>query len=468
MPDNPNDAGPGKAHGPDFEFRWTNFRSIADSGWVSVRPITIFIGPNSSGKSSLFAPLLLLKQTIESGDPTLPLKTTGPLANVGSFRDLVFRHRNHSVVTFDLRFKIFSMDAPRLRMKSGLAHVGRITLEFGSGGRDSDVILQSSSLRDINGRIIVERRRLANGTYSVDSAEKIPAAFREAVIAAKPEHFFFPTTRLLYKLLDDDEREGRRARKSIMRLKSLPNYFPMVGTAQSGVSHFFSHISYVGPLRKQPKRFYELSGEVPDSVGPQGEHAPEILFKRRDRNFVKAINEWVARFDLANVVQCDLLSPGIFAVRLVGKGVGSAVDFADTGFGLSQILPLIVQGFHGGRADTMIVEQPEIHLNPKLQCALADFFVTLVSLEKAVIVETHSEHVIMRIRSLIAAGSIKAEDVALYFVERDGDKTLARRIPIHADGHIEPQQWPRGFFEESLREALNLVRISTTTTGGSR
>ena len=57
-----------KPANPDFEFRWNNFRSIVDSGWVDVRPITIFIGPNSSGKSSLFAPLLLLKQTLESGD----------------------------------------------------------------------------------------------------------------------------------------------------------------------------------------------------------------------------------------------------------------------------------------------------------------------------------------------------------------------------------------------------------------
>ena len=131
------------------------------------------------------------------------------------------------------------------------------------------------------------------------------------------------------------------------------------------------------------------------------------------------------------MVKCELLSPGIFAVRLLGRKETSAVDFADTGFGLSQILPLIVQGFHGGRADTMIVEQPEIHLNPKLQCVLADFFAALVSLEKAVIVETHSEHLIMRIRSLIAAGSIKPTDVALYFVEREDDKPRCGRGPLY-------------------------------------
>src|SRR5579862_4058826 len=90
---------------PEFEFRWRNFRGFADSGFVQVRPITIFIGSNNSGKSSLFAPLLLLKQTLESGDPTLALKTTGPLINMGGFRDLVHKHKLRSLVSFDLRYR---------------------------------------------------------------------------------------------------------------------------------------------------------------------------------------------------------------------------------------------------------------------------------------------------------------------------------------------------------------------------
>ncbi len=442
---------------PEFEFRWNNFRSLADSGWVGVRPITIFIGPNNSGKSSLFAPLLLLKQTLESGDPTLTLKTTGPLANMGGFRDLVHRHKTSSVVSFDVRFGFPSGDGGS-RRRAIYSPPGRISLSFASGPLNSEIILQSCTLRDIHDRAIVERHRLANGTYSLKFAGRVPDAIKKVVIAAKPEHFFFPTTRILLKLLEDREPKSGTRKGTSIRL-SLPEYFPVIGAAQAVVSHFFSHISYVGPLRKQPRRFYELSGEIPASVGPQGENAPEILFKRRDQPFVKAINKWVTRFDLATVIKCELLSPGIFAVRLWGKKPGAVVDFADTGFGLSQVLPLLVQGFHGGSGDTIIVEQPEIHLNPRLQCALADFFVDLVSRKKGVIVETHSEHLIMRIRSLIAAGSLKPDDVALYFLERANGNTSVRQIRIHPDGHIEPEEWPKGFFEDSLREALNLSRV---------
>jgi hypothetical protein len=134
-------------------------------------------------------------------------------------------------------------------------------------------------LRDVHDRVIVTRKRLVNGNYSLKFAETMTAGIKKAVIAAKPEHFFFPTTRLLYKLLEDKKPKGRGTG---IRFR-MPDYFPMVGSAQAMVSHFFSHISYVGPLRKQPKRFYEISGEIPEAVGAQGENAPEILLKQKDQ-----------------------------------------------------------------------------------------------------------------------------------------------------------------------------------------
>ena len=67
---------------PIFRFRWKNFRSLKDTGWIDVKPLTIFIGSNNSGKTSLFNPLLIMKQTIESADLKLPLKTKGKYVKV--------------------------------------------------------------------------------------------------------------------------------------------------------------------------------------------------------------------------------------------------------------------------------------------------------------------------------------------------------------------------------------------------
>jgi predicted ATPase len=132
-------------------------------------------------------------------------------------------------------------------------------------------------------------------------------------------------------------------------------------------------------------------------------------------------------------------------------------NYADTGFGVSQVLPLIVQGLYGDEDTMLIAEQPEIHLNPKLQALLADLFCDFASRKVNVLVETHSEHLLLRLRRLIAEGSIKSNQVALYYVERDKDKSLIREIPIKDNGHVEIKEWPRGFFQDSLRESIGLA-----------
>ena len=106
-----------------------------------------------------------------------------------------------------------------------------------------------------------------------------------------------------------------------------------MATTQALFNHFLSHVSFLGPLRKQPKRFYEISGEVPESVGAQGENTAEILYQKKSRKFVDNINDWVSRFGLDGTIKCNVLAPGILVVHLAGKGPGAEANFADTGFG---------------------------------------------------------------------------------------------------------------------------------------
>jgi len=106
----------------------------------------------------------------------------------------------------------------------------------------------------------------------------------------------------------------------------------------------------------------------------------------------------------------------------------------------------------------MFLEQPEIHLNPRLQTQLANLFAALARRGQTVLVETHSEHLVSRLRTLISERTLRPEQVALYYVEKDKGRSTVRSIPISPDGHIEPEQWPKGFFEEALGEALRLAR----------
>jgi len=132
------------------------------------------------------------------------------------------------------------------------------------------------------------------------------------------------------------------------------------------------------------------------------------------------------------------------------------------------VLPLIVQSIYAPSDSIIIAEQPEIHLNPKLQTTLADLFCDAVAQGKGIIVETHSEHLLLRLRVLIAQRVISAEDVALYYVEREGVECQVRRIPVESNGHIDADTWPAGFFEDSLREALSLALTQSQTESLTR
>jgi predicted ATPase len=104
-----------------------------------------------------------------------------------------------------------------------------------------------------------------------------------------------------------------------------------------------------------------------------------------------------------------------------------------------------------------IAEQPEIHLNPRLQYLLADLLVEMANSDHRVIVETHSEHLLLRLRRLVADGKIKHDKVAIYFVEKMDGVSRVRPIDLKGNGHIPPETWPKGFFEESLGESLALA-----------
>ena len=104
-----------------------------------------------------------------------------------------------------------------------------------------------------------------------------------------------------------------------------------------------------------------------------------------------------------------------------------------------------------------IAEQPEIHLNPKLQCVLADLFAFMAKKDQRVIVESHSEHLLLRLRYLVANKTLTSDDIAIYFIEKESGVSTIKEIKIETDGHINPVEWPKGFFEDTLRESLALA-----------
>jgi predicted ATPase len=133
----------------------------------------------------------------------------------------------------------------------------------------------------------------------------------------------------------------------------------------------------------------------------------------------------------------------------------------NVGVGVSQVLPTLVMSLLAPPGSTLVLEQPELHLHPRVQSILGDFFLGIAATGKQCLVETHSEHLINRARRRIAeaAGDSVMKLVRMYFVEKPG--TVTRIIPVVPNEYGAIPEWPKGFFDEAANEAEKIIDAAT-------
>lgn len=235
----------------------------------------------------------------------------------------------------------------------------------------------------------------------------------------------------------------------------------LVEQAFKQVQSFFSHnnLSYVGPLRANPQRYYFLddSNTNPSLDHTRGASLAEIL--KKNKPIREKINKWMSRFELN--VDVKEFKDIIHNIKVTQNGL--MLDIPDVGFGISQVLPILVEGLMAPSKATIIMEQPEIHLHPKMQAELADLFIDILNLQtknknrisKHLIIETHSEYIIKRIRRRMAEGLISPKHVAIYFVKprnrENPDSAKLEMAQISRDGSID---WPEEFYMTEMEDEL--------------
>ncbi|MHB8808040.1 MAG: DUF3696 domain-containing protein [Anaerolineaceae bacterium] len=446
-------------------FRWKNFRCFQDTGWIDLKPLTILIGPNNSGKTSLIMPLLLMKQTIECGDNSTPLTTKGQLIDVGSFKELIFQHNLNLPLELSLRFN--KTDFAKKKPALGELPPGEISITFTSKEKiyPDDVQLENFEVFDILERKLLNRKRLQNNKYSIEFLPegKFSEDVEKIIKNDNPVNFYFTDKPIqeifsLFAKKQDGNEKGME-KKTITLDEGTSLYLPIMSFIEKELKKLLKNITFIGPIREPTKRFYEFSGVTPKNVGIKGEATPEIIARCLDRKMQNWINKWISVFEFGGLLKIDKSEKDIFSMEIFSKNKQETnrVNLADTGFGFSQLLPLIIQSYILHEGGLLITEQPEIHLNPKLQCVLADLFVDTVKSGKNVLVETHSEHLILRLRRLIAEEKIRSDEIKIYFIEKVNNSSIIKNIPILPNGHIRNEDWPQDFFEDSLRESLGLA-----------
>ncbi|GAA2540716.1 hypothetical protein GCM10009860_21890 [Microbacterium mitrae] len=227
-------------------------------------------------------------------------------------------------------------------------------------------------------------------------------------------------------------------------------------------------VQYLGPLRDEPRvvwnHWNELARGLP--VGTRGEFSAAVL-SRGDSSLVNyqtpagepriaplsvAVNQWLAHLEIGDDVVAR--PQGKLGVGFDLQINGQTRDLTSVGVGVSQALPLLVGLLRSPHASVFIVEQPELHLHPAVQARLADFLLRARP-DVSLIVETHSEAFITRIRRRAAEGILRPHAVDITFVEPSAHGAIARKLGLTEFGDLD--EWPAGFLssaEEDIREIL--------------
>ncbi|EBV3304342.1 hypothetical protein DOH45_25395, partial [Salmonella enterica subsp. enterica serovar Enteritidis] len=211
-------------------------------------------------------------------------------------------------------------------------------------------------------------------------------------------------------------------------------------------------IAYLGPLRLHPARLYAPKGDQSGSVGKAGENAARLIYEKSP-GMSDEINRWFREFDIPYTLSAENIgndiTGSVVSLQLKDLRTGVTVGPSDVGFGIGQLLPILVEGLVR-KNSSICVEQPEIHLHPRLQASLANFIVE-TSKENQWIIETHSESLILRLQNKIKEGAISPKDISVIYVEATSRGSKVLEIPLDKDGDFMVD-WPDGFFEERLKE----------------
>jgi predicted ATPase len=275
-----------------------------------------------------------------------------------------------------------------------------------------------------------------------------------------------------------DSPTGAESEKADWEPWPLPN---QIMGLLNGFKFALQRIHYIAPLRSPGKRLYIADFDVSPGMDPTGEFLPFILrdkghqevtnFHPHDQTIQieplqNALSYWLTYLRSGKYkvfepsqLEIDISSRDVLIELKLQSPVGiGKFSLADSGFGYSQIMPILTRGLLMKVGDTLVVEQPELHLHPALQVRIAVFFLAMARSGKQVLLETHSEHLVNALRIEIAEklDSELAGLCKIHFIELTEKGPIAYDLSVREDGTLD--EWPDSFFGEALELSSRLLR----------
>ena len=435
------------------ETRLKNFRCFRDEQRARLAPLTLLVGENSTGKTSFMAMIRILSDIAYNFRN--PDFKEDPY-DLGSFDEIAHHRgaRGGRANEFEAGFRV------KLRKKEPLS---RFDFTFGRDGTTP----------------VPVGRHLARGKTWIDEAFASGDAHRlrvgtsrgtwtthvpdRAKVSMQPEgELVFPAYYYMFlrSIIDREEGSGFAplAGAPAIELSDLQT-LRRLSRRRRRPRPFAS-----APVRSKPRRTYDPSRLTPD---PEGDYVPMYLADVYSRNKqawgdlkekLEGFGKASGLFDQISIKRLGNRDSGPFQVqvRKFGGGLkGPQRNLIDVGYGVSQVLPVITELLREDAPDMFLLQQPEVHLHPSAQAALGSLFCEVAGPDRQLLVETHSDHLMDRVRMSVRDGGskLKPEDVSILFFERDALDVHIHSLRIDEAGNIvgAPDGYRRFFMEETAR-----------------
>lgn len=479
------------------------FRGHANTT-LELKPLTVILGANNAGKSSILQAIAALRyiRSLRSTPATLMPNVDAPYQWPLDFGGRETLQRYGSLDEGGIGIEIAT------RGRDGAE--GRVAYEFGRpGSRSLDLSMieidEGFVVADPTPRAAVVAEGGHDWTVAVPGSGGVTPADEEA--SPTEQLVTIPATRHFLRRTDDGNsnswRDERRQMPVVASFSNLELQAYFLGSTLSNVSSrrqvhvldTLDKVRYLRAMRAPPRRLHEVRPAAfdVDDVGAFGQWTAETLYATQhtkvetraqppetfDRTeatrymttprtvseepLSDVANFWTSRLGIAASASANRSGGALSLDVVIGQG-GSPTALPDAGFGVSQILPIVVQGLALPVDGTLLVEQPEAQLHPKAQGLVADFFCAMAEAGRNAVVETHSEAFFRRLQLRALLDPSLAEKVAVYFI-----------AATSADGCAEPQRveiggragikWPSGFMGDGLRAQASFAAVMAAKSG---
>lgn len=437
----------------------SNFKAFEEMKELEIKNLTVVVGRNSCGKSSLMQSLLLLKQTLDSQNNT-PLCLDGKYLKFSNLKELSFGLPK--INSAKIGYELF-LDSEEDKA-SGSVKIGYKNTKIDGGYTPSlseykvsvnnkieDSTTSFTGISKNKAKILVKNfiKHFVDGEGS--ELSDVNVAF----------HKFLPE--YIQLKFNGINNEGKLEEKVI----KIPFFAVMDEEMEinSLLNSELKNIRYLSPVRAKPERAYVHYSQDVSQLNEDGSNSAHILWSKRSEKvqwknkyfpLAIAVNKCIETIGLSQEISPDKVGDIIYKVGIKESSSGADVSLADVGFGYSQVIPIILMGLLNGKENLMLVEQPEIHLHPSSAANLADLFLGFAENDKRFIIETHSQEFINKLRLRVIQNPELKKKINIVFVEQNkGCGSNIKQFEINEDGMFP--EWPEGFLDESESLARQIL-----------